>query len=817
MAPRRLGVVSIALTALVWPDPGSSHAGAFEPGSSGTIDLTRAVVVLPDESARLDPPFAKAVAMLVEDVEARAGVRWEVKARDFGGRGPFVAIGLRSSAKSWAGPFAPAFAGDDPRHAAAEGFRIETVTDVADRPGGVAIAGNDARGVLFGVGRLLRELRTDRGRVVVPSSFRLTTAPKVALRGHQLGYRPKTNSYDAWDLPQWERYIRDLAAFGTNAFELLPPRTDDDADSPHFPRPPLEMMAGMSRLLDAYGLDVWVWYPAMDADYANPETIRKELKEWSVVFKAVPRIDAVFVPGGDPGHTHPGVLLDFLARATEQLHAAHPKGQMWVSPQGFNGAWYDEFIELLKKEPNWLSGVVHGPQVRVTLEQLRHDVPSRYPIRSYPDITHSRQCQHPVPDWDLAFAVTEGREAINPRPVAQAQILRASLPNMLGFLTYSEGCNDDVNKFVWSALGWDPEADVVDVLRQYGRFFIGDREAEPFAQALLALERNWSGPLLTNAGVETTLRQFQDLERASSPRVRQNWRFQQALYRAHYDAYLRDRLIDETALEARAMETLRQAPALGSALAMSRASAILDRSRTEPVSADRRTRVFSLAEALFQSVKMQLSVERYGAIAAERGANLDTIDTPLNNRVWLEGQFQAVRGLPTEIERLRALDALVNRTDPGPGGFYDDLGDPGRQPHLVPGDGFAADPALARSAFVGFALRPDWPTAWRHYAQSFYDGPLRMRYEGLDPHGRYRLRFTYSGDSPRARMRLEAEGTEVHGWLTKPNPVAPVEYPVPPAAVADGRLELTWTQEPGRGGNGRGCQVAEVWLIREAR
>ena len=25
-----------------------------------------------------------------------------------------------------------------------------------------------------------------------------------------------------------------------------------------------------------------------------------------------------------------------------------------------------------------------------------------------------------------------------------------------GFLTYSEGCNDDVNKAVWSALGWDP-------------------------------------------------------------------------------------------------------------------------------------------------------------------------------------------------------------------------------------------------------------------------------------------------------------------------------------------------------------------------
>jgi hypothetical protein len=41
------------------------------------------------------------------------------------------------------------------------------------------------------------------------------------------------------------------------------------------------------------------------------------------------------------------------------------------------------------------------------------------------------------------------------------------------------------------------------------------------------------------------------------------------------------------------------------------------------------------AAALFQSIRMQLSVGRYKAIATERGANLDTIDLPLNNRGWL--------------------------------------------------------------------------------------------------------------------------------------------------------------------------------------
>src|SRR5262249_28294215 len=157
--------------------------------------------------------------------------------------------------------------------------------------------------------RLLRELHMTRGRISLPVPLDITTAPKYPLRGHQLGYRPKTNSYDGWNLAQWEQYIRDLAVFGTNAVELIPPRSDDDADSPHFPLPPMETMVGMSKLLDDYGLDVWIWYPALDPDYSDAKTVEFALKEWSEVFQKLPRIDAVFVPGGDPGHTRPKFLM----------------------------------------------------------------------------------------------------------------------------------------------------------------------------------------------------------------------------------------------------------------------------------------------------------------------------------------------------------------------------------------------------------------------------------------------------------------------------------------------------------------------------
>jgi hypothetical protein len=655
-----------------------------------------------------------------------------------------------------------------------------------------------------------------RHKVALPADFAETSAPRTRLRGHQVGYRPKTNSYDAWDLPQWEQYYRDMAVFGANVVELIPPRSDDDAASPHFPRPPLDMMVSMSQLADDYGLDVWLWYPALDPDYSKPATVEFALKEWEEVFRKLPRIDALFVPGGDPGATPPKLLMPLLEKQAASLRKHHPKATLWVAPQGFDSQWLDDFIQILRTEPKWFDGVVFGPQIRISLPELRKLIPARYPIRGYPDITHSTNCQHPVPDWDAAFAVTQGREVINPRPMGQAAIYRYYHPSTIGFITYSEGCNDDVNKFVWSGLGWNEETPVIDILRQYARVFIGDHHAEAFAQGLLALERNWEGPLLANENVEATLRQFQGMEKSATPADLLNWRFQQALYRAYYDAFVRDRLIAETAQRSDAMAVLRQARRIGSLAAMDEAKAILSRGALAPAAQDRRTRLCELAEGLYQSIRMQLDTDRYKGQPG-RGTSQNTLDTPLNDRVWLEGQFDLIRGETSEAKRLELIGTtILDRTDPGPGGFYDNLGDPTQQPHLVRGAGFESDPDFRRSTFLSFDLRPGLPREWTTYALSMYDGPLQMHYDRLDPEAHYKIRAVYAADSFRAKIRLDAEGEELHPFIDKTNsPETVIEHDIPPAATADGKLTLQWLREPGKGGNGRGCQIREVWLIRK--
>jgi hypothetical protein len=213
---------------------------------------------------------------------------------------------------------------------------------------------------------------------------------------------------------------------------------------------------------------------------------------------------------------------------------------------------------------------------------------------------------------------------------------------------------------------------------------------------------------------------------------------------------------------------------------------------------------------------MQLSVERYKAIALDRGANLDAIDFALNNRAWLENRFKQIRALDSETDRLAKIEEIVNWRNPGPGGFYDELGILGERPHLLLGESYEQDPDFLKSPLLSFGVPPQsgWRTSWYADAETLMDNPLRMRYTDLDPAARYKVRVAYGGDSRAVKIRLTANGIEVHPFRAKGLTPEPVEFDIPPEATRSGTLILEWTRTPGLGGNGRGTQVSEVWLIQ---
>ncbi len=424
----------------------------------------------------------------------------------------------------------------------------------------------------FGVGNSLRELRMKRQRVAAPpGAFALRPRPKYPLRGHQLGYRPKTNSYDAWSVPMWDQYIRDLAVFGTNAIELIPPRSDDAPDSPHFPLPQMPMMVEMSRIANDYGLGVWIWYPAMDADYSNPKRCRRRSPNG--------RTSSVSCRGSTPSLC-PAAIRDIpirdplaVPRAADGQSASVPsaRGDVGLAAELQPGMarlvlrlFEDERAELAERRCLRSAG-----SRLATRDAGGHsgEIPRSAATRT----SRTRlKCQFPVQDWDTAFAMTESREVINPRPVAESESFGPGETRRSDSSRTPKGAT--MTSTSLSGAGWAgiPDRPVVETLREYGRYFISDEFADDFARDC------WHSSELARAARRQCVRDddaaaVPSLERRLRRPCLLNWRFQQALYRAYYDAFIYRRNLYETQLEQEALNRLSAASKVGSALAMQEA------------------------------------------------------------------------------------------------------------------------------------------------------------------------------------------------------------------------------------------------------
>ena len=179
--------------------------------------------------------------------------------------------------------------------------------------------------------------------------------------------------------------------------------------------------------------------------------------------------------------------------------------------------------------------------------------------------------------------------------------------------------------------------------------------------------------------------------------------------------------------------------------------------------------MFELAEALFQSIRMQLSVPRYQAIDVGRGATLDTIDQVLNNRLWLEGGSRRSRklgdraGTPGRDRHDRELDQsrpgrLLRRPRrPAPAG-----------PISCRGSTYDKDPASFHGPMTAFDQEPTWRRSWCRHAGTIFGQPLSLHYDGLDRDASYRLRVVYTGDMFQVKIGLKAnDSIEVHPPLSE--------------------------------------------------
>ena len=766
--------------------------------TSQTVTLQQVTIVQDKSNATVAEKAAG--ELLSSEVQKRIGVQWQFSS-SWPASGDIILL-KRVTAKSTEKLVLPTIPVVSSK---AESFRIVGMLHQSQQV--IVIEGADERGILFGVGQLLRMFQYQQASVVLPQMPSIASSPDKGIRGHQLGYRNTANSYDGWTKQMFEQYIKDLVVFGTNSIESIP--IFDESTSPHFKEDPMVMNAFISAVCTKYALDYWMWIPAQ-FDLKDEVLRNKYLATFEKICQQSVTIKGVFFPGGDPGDNPPQLVIPLLQDIAVILKKYHPQAKTWLSLQGFTHEQSQYVYKYIQdKLPDWLGGLITGPS-SPTVEETRAVLPAKYKLRHYPDVTHNVRCEFEIPWWDPAFNFTLGREAINPRPYHYAAIYRAIDPYIDGFLSYSDGVHDDVNKIIWTALAWNRHANERDVMKEYSNYFFGSQVADDAADGILALEKNWQGPIVSNGAITATYQFWSSLEK-NNPTIEKNWRWQMNLLRANYDAYVRERLIYETKLEQAANVVLDNAQTIGADAAIQEAEGILQKATTEPVLKKVHEKIIQLCEALYQSISLQTSVKKYKASGLERGAVLDFLDRPLNNRWWLEDECKKIQQLTTEAEKLKALKTIANWENVGPGSYYDEIGNIGKSPHELKGEDWKIDPMLRKNGNPGYDFADNGFSRKRLSWLTSMHWPLAMEYTNIDTSASYTVRIAGVGES---LLKINGQRVAPSHYGREAGDIK--EFPVPTTLVQQGKLVLTWDDINEDFLNWRDqSRVSEVWLIKE--
>ena len=163
------------------------------------------------------------------------------------------------------------------------------------------------------------------------------------------------------------------------------------------------------------------------------------------------------------------------------------------------------------------------------------------------------------------------------------------------------------------------------------------------------------------------------------------------------------------------------------------------------------------------------------------------------------------------MRRFIASYDLATWEHPGPGSFYDDVGNLDKSPHVV-----RCEPDLSQPG----TIQESGPTFWwwdegRSRARLTWQvtmWPIGVVYDGLDPKGTYVVRSTGYGQ-PLMRINGDRVQPSINGKLLGEY----TEFPVAPQYLQNRKIVLTWdmhTDEKNLNWRNR-SRLAEVWLIKK--
>jgi len=215
-----------------------------------------------------------------------------------------------------------------------------------------------------------------------------------------------------------------------------------------------------------------------------------------------------------------------MLKTIEPLHAlnaaAFPKAKTIVSTWYFYEEDFDGLWKYLATH-DWIDWVLCDDYgLKFPEYPLTHPIPGRTKIATFPDISM----------WGRFPWGGYGAIAL---PKFLTARFRQSAAVADGFVYYSEGCYEDVNKAIELGLYLDPDEDPDAMLRRYAKYHFAGSDPEDFVALAHLLETNHSVDKLTDTGTAAAVARAEKIDGALLPALRASWRWRLVLLRARID------------------------------------------------------------------------------------------------------------------------------------------------------------------------------------------------------------------------------------------------------------------------------------------
>lgn len=451
----------------------------------------------------------------------------------------------------------------------AEAYRVD------DIPGGLRVSGGDERGLLYGLGKVLRTSRFDPEFEL--SAWRGASAPARSLRGIYFATHFH-NYYHTAPVEDLEWYVEEMALWGFNCLMAWYDchhftGFDDPAavafrerlhrlfavasgvgigagliviGNEAYPTSPDDLRADLSTVRGAYYVE--------DVCPSKPGALDYTLGVLGPVFEwaAAQGVTYICIWPYDPGSCgcagcRPWGASGFVRCVDAIASLARgilPRLNLIVS------SWYMEVDEWRAFGRALAASPTLADIVMVEDPALFEDGkwPADVPLIGFPEISMEGM-------WPW------GGFGANPQPRRFAAAFRRVASRLAGGFPYSEGIFEDVNKFVWAQLYWAPERPVEDILCEYAAHEFSPDIANEMLRVFTTLERNhhdrwWPGELegvmltqdwfpsrgvapMADEGAEEAFAAMRRMDERLPARARASWRWRILYLRALLDSRLK--------------------------------------------------------------------------------------------------------------------------------------------------------------------------------------------------------------------------------------------------------------------------------------